>query len=54
MLYYVYCEYIKTGKKDFINSYSTAQEAIEKIASCYRIDRNICQLGDYYYFMANR
>lgn len=49
-MFYVYCKYIKTGKEEFINSYETAPEAIKKIASNYNIDKNINQLGGYYYF----
>ena len=54
IMFYVYCKYVKTGKEDFINSYETAQQAIEKIASNYNIDKNINQLGEYYYFMKQR
>ena len=64
-MFYVYCKHIKTGKEDFINCYETAQQAIEKIASNYNIDKNINQLiedagfergyeGEYYYFMKQR
>ena len=53
-MFYVYCQYIKTGKEDFINCYETAQQAIEKIASNYNIDKNTNQLGEYYYFMKQR
>jgi len=50
-MFYVYCKHIKTGKEEFVNCYQTAQEAIEKIASNYNIDKRIFQLGEYYYFM---
>jgi hypothetical protein len=53
-MFYVYCKFIKTGKEDFVNCYETAQQAIEKIASNYNIDKNINQLGEYYYFMKQR
>ena len=53
-MFYVYCQYIKTGKEDFINCYETAQQAIEKIASNYNIDKNTNRLGEYYYFMKQR
>ena len=50
----VYFTVTKTGRTDFINDYPTIEEAIEKIASCYQIDKRLCQLGDYYYFIKNR
>ena len=50
-MYYVYCKHTKTGEEEFINSYDTAQAAIEKIARNYKIDKEICQLGEYYYFI---
>jgi len=51
IMFYVYCKHIKTGKEEFVNCYQTAQEAIEKIASNYNIDKRTCQFGEYYYFM---
>ena len=53
-MFYVYCKHTKTGKEEFMNCYDTAQQAIEKIASNYQIDRNIYALGEYYYFMKQR
>ena len=53
-MFYVYSKYIKTGKEDFVNCYETAQQAVEKIASNYQIDKSINQLGEYYYFMKQR
>ena len=50
-MFYVYCKHIKTGKEEFVSCYQTAQEAIEKIASSYNIDKRACQFGEYYYFM---
>ena len=50
-MFYVYFKYIKTGKEGFANCYETAQQAIEKIANNYNIDKSINQLGEYYYFM---
>ncbi len=47
---YVYARNIKTGKEDFINTYNTVQAAIEKIASNYNIDKQLGQLGEYFYF----
>jgi len=51
---YVYLKVLKTGEERFINSYNTEVDAIEKIASCYKIDSRLGQLGDYYYFMKKR
>jgi hypothetical protein len=53
-MFYVYCKHVKTGKEDFVNCYETAQQAIEKIASNYNIDKRMHQLGEYYYFMKQR
>jgi len=53
-MFYVYCKHTKTGKEEFINTYETAQQAIEKIASNYQIDKRINALGEYYYFMKQR
>lgn len=53
-MFYVYSRYIKTGKEDYIGIYATEKEAIEKIASCYKIDYKICQQGEYYYFIKKR
>ena len=50
-MYYVYSEYIKTGKTDFIRTFDTQEDAIHHIAKCYRIDNQLCRLGEYYYFM---
>lgn len=50
MLFYVYARNVKTGKEDFVNAYPTVKEAIEKIASNYKIDKGLGQLGEYYYF----
>ena len=50
-MYNVYSEYIKTGKTDFIRSFNTAEDAIKHIARCYRIDDNLYQLGEYFYYM---
>jgi hypothetical protein len=53
-MFYVYSKHIKTGKEEFVNCYQTAQEAIEKIASNYNIDKRTFQFGEYYYFMKQR
>ena len=51
---YVYSKHIKTGKEEFINCYDTTQAAIEKVANNYNIDKKMCQLGEYYYFIKQR
>lgn len=53
-MFYVYCRHIKSGREAFVNCYDTAEQAIEKIAHNYRIDKNIGSLGEYYYFMKKR
>ena len=50
-MYYVYSKYLKTGKEDFLRMFDTLEDAIRHIAKCYRIDSELCQLGEYYYFM---
>ncbi|MGN0318721.1 MAG: hypothetical protein ACI4E1_12395 [Lachnospira sp.] len=50
-MYYVYSKYLKTGKEDFIRTFDTSEDAIRHIAKCYRIDSELGQLGEYYYFM---
>lgn len=53
-MFYVYSKYIKTGREDFIKTYDNVEDAIHHIAKCYRIDRELLQLGEYYYFMVKR
>lgn len=53
-MWYVYSKYLKTGKEDFICAYDNAEDAVRKIASNYKIDKNLGQLGEYYYFMKKR
>lgn len=50
-MFYVYSEYIKTGKQNFCKMFDTVQDAIEHIRRCYNIDKELMQLGEYYYFM---
>lgn len=51
-MWYVYCRHIKSGREDCVNRiYDTAEEAIKHIALCYRTDKDLHQLGEYYYFM---
>lgn len=53
-MFYVYCKHLKSGKESYVNSFETAQQAVEKIVSNYQIDKSINQLGEYYYFMKQR
>ena len=50
-MYYVYSEYVRTGKIDFIRTFDTQEDAIRHIRKCYRIDSELGQLGEYYYYM---
>lgn len=51
-MWYVYCKYIKSGKEDCVNrTFDTPEEAIKHIALCYATDKDLHQLGEYYYFM---
>ena len=53
-MFYVYSKHLKTGREEFVFCYETEKEAIEKIARNYNIDKDLCQLGEYYYFMQQR
>ena len=53
-MYYVYHKYLKTGEDRFLRTFDTPEDAIHHIAKCYRIDSELCQLGEYYYFMKKR
>lgn len=53
-MYYVYYESIRTGRTDFIRNFNTAEDAIKHINKCYSKDKEIGQLGEYYYFMKKR
>ena len=50
-MYYVYAEYVRTGKSDFCRTFHTQDDAIRHLAKCYRIDSELGQLGDYYYYI---
>lgn len=57
-MYYVYCEYIRTRKCDLAKVCDKEVDAIihiaKHIAKCYRIDTNLGQLGEYYYYYKKR
>lgn len=53
-MYYVYSKYLKSGKEQFLNNFYDVTDAIRHIAKCYRIDSQIGQIGEYYYFMVKR
>lgn len=50
-MYYVYCRHLSSGREDCCGIYDTPEDAIRKIASNYSIDKDLRQLGEYYYFM---
>ena len=50
-MYRVYSKYIKSGKVEYINVFDSAEDAIRHIYKCYRIDGDLRQLGEYYYFI---
>lgn len=54
-MWYVYCKTISSGREEFVRmSFDTASAAIKHIAKCYSIDKDLNQLGEYYYFMKQR
>ena len=53
-MFYVYSKFLKTGAETFIRTFDNADDAIRHIAKCYRIDSDLYQLGEYYYFMVKR
>lgn len=54
-MWYVYSREIKSGKEQFVRMvFETAASAIKHIAKCYEIDKDLNQLGEYYYFMKQR
>lgn len=51
-MWYVYCRYVKSGREDCVNrTFDTVEDAIKHIALCYATDKDLHQLGEYYYFM---
>ena len=51
-MFYVYSLHIKSGKTECVQrTFATAEDAIRHIAYCYSADKEIRQLGEYYYFM---
>lgn len=48
---YVYVRNIKNGREEFMRGFADTDNAIDHIARCYRIDKELSQLGEYYYFM---
>lgn len=54
-MWYVYCRWVKSGREDCVNrTFDTPEEAIRHIAMCYQTDKELRQLGEYYYFMKKR
>lgn len=48
---YVYMREIRNGREEFIRAFVEVHDAIKHIAKCYRLDKELSQLGEYYYFM---
>ena len=53
-MYYVYSKHLKAGREDMCKICNNAEDAIHHIAKCYKIDTQLGQLGEYYYFMIKR
>ncbi len=49
-MFYVYVRWIKSGREEFINTYNSEIDAIKKIAQNYKIDGELGDLGEHYYF----
>lgn len=49
-MYYVYARNVKSGREEFVNTYSDVKDAINKIYCNYKIDKDLRQLGEYFYF----
>lgn len=54
MSYYVYCQHIDSGRVDYVNSYETMKEAVERIRINLNIDAQSCSKNEYYYFIKQR
>lgn len=51
-MWYVYSRHLKSGREECVNRvFDTAEEAVKHIALCYNIDKDLHQIGEYYYFM---
>lgn len=50
-MFYVYAKHVGSGKEHFIGVFETMKEAVGNIASNYKIDEQIGQKNEYYYFM---
>lgn len=51
-MWYVYVMHLSTGREDCVNTtFDTAKAAIKHIWKCYAIDKDLGQLGEYYYFI---
>lgn len=51
---YVYMRRISSGREEFVSEFAEVDDAIRHIAKCYRIDKELGKLGEYYYFMVQR
>lgn len=51
-MWYVYAKHLRSGKTECVHrTFDTPQAAIKHIANCYSIDKDLRQLGEYYYYM---
>lgn len=41
----------KCYREEFMRGFADTDDAINRIARCYRIDKELGQLGEYYYFV---
>jgi hypothetical protein len=54
-MWYVYSKHIKSGREECVNRvYDSPEAAIKHISLCYNIDKDLGQLGEYFYFMKER
>lgn len=54
-MWYVYSRHLKSGKEECVNrTFDSSESAVKHIALCYSIDKDLRQLGEYYYFMKQR
>lgn len=54
MSYYVYCQHIDSGRVNYVNSYDTMKEAVNKIRNLLNMDAQGYEKNEYYYFIKQR
>ena len=52
--YCVCSKHLKIGIERYIGLYWTEEDAVKKIAYCYKIDGENGKLGEYYYYIKYR